>query len=128
VDVRFGDAVRLIGVRLPDTPVRAGDSFEVGYTFEALGRLPEGWRIFAHFERPGGGRFQGDHAPPRPFHWWRRGQYIRYDHRVTVPKGTAPGEYTLWMGLFRKAERQPARGDVDIRDDRADLGRVRVTR
>ena len=125
--VDFGDEVRLLGVDLPAGPVRAGQPFEVTYTFEARGPLPGGWKIFAHFEGPG--RFLGDHEPPRPFSWWRDGQFIRYSQTVTVPKNTRPGAYHLWMGLFRKGERRPARGEgVEVREDRADVGTVQVRR
>lgn len=131
--VDFGDEVRLLGVDLPAGPVRAGQHFDVTYTFEARGRLPGGWKIFAHFEGPG--RFQADHEPPRPFSWWRRGQLIRYTQTVTVPRDAQPGTYHLWMGLFRKSERRPARGadagagvPVPIQDDRADVGAIQVLR
>jgi arylsulfatase A-like enzyme len=127
VVVDLGDEVRLLGVDLPEGPVRAGDSFEVTYTFEARGRLPGGWKVFAHFEGPRGRRFQGDHAPPRPFAWWRPGQYIRYTQSVTVPESAAPGVYELWMGLFRKSERRPASSQTAaIEHDRARVGSVQV--
>lgn len=127
--VDFGDAVRLLAVEFSATNVKAGQSFEVTYTFEARGPLPGGWKVFAHFEGPKKRRFQGDHAPPRPFAWWRENQYIRYRRTVTVPRTMAPGTYGLWMGLFKKSARQTARADaIEIRDNRARVGSVQVSR
>lgn len=127
--VDFGDAVRLLAVTLPDQPVRPGQGFEVVYTFEARGALPGGWKVFAHFEGPSRQRFQGDHAPPRPFAWWRAGQFIRYTHTVTVPANAPNGRYDLWMGLFRGHRRQPARASsIEVREDRALVGAVEVAR
>ena len=41
-----------------------------------------------------------------------------------------PGEFRLWMGIFRGADRRPARAGSQVRivDDRVMVGSVRVTR
>src|SRR5262249_1464465 len=89
LDVDFGGEVRLLAVDLPPQ-VAAGQTFDVTWTFEALGRLTGGWQVFAHFVAPGGQTaFQGDHAPAWPFDWWRRGQFVRDTRTVAVPR-TAP--------------------------------------
>jgi arylsulfatase A-like enzyme len=126
--VDFGDEVRLLSVEVPDQ-VRPGQGFEVTYTFEARGRLDPGWKIFAHFEGDRGGRFLGDHQPPRPFEWWSEGQYIRYRQPVTVPPGSPPGTYHMWIGIYRGNQRRPVRsGSVAVKDQRADVAQVRVVR
>jgi choline-sulfatase len=125
--VRFGDAVELLAVDLSAGPVRAGQTLAITFTFAAHGPLPGGWRIFAHFEGPG--RFLGDHEPPRPFSWWRRGQHIRYTHTITIPRQTPTGTYDLWLGLFRDNQRQSVASDaVQVSDSRARVGTVRVVR
>ncbi len=125
--VVFGDAVRLISAQLPTRPVRPGHPFDLTLTFAAKGPLPGGWKIFAHFEGPS--RFLGDHEPVRPFSWWRKGQFIRYTHQVTVPRDMPAGTYQLWFGLFRGQERQPASSEsITIVDDRAQLGSVQIRR
>lgn len=127
IHVAFGDEVVLLGVDLPTAPVSRGQSFAVTYTFAATGTLSGNWKVFAHFESPQGGRFLGDHAPPRPFSWWKKGQFIRYSHTQTVPKNARPGDYSLWLGLFEKSARRPASShDVVIRDDRAKVGTITV--
>jgi arylsulfatase A-like enzyme len=125
--VRFGDEVELLAVDLPDQPIGRGHSFPVTFTFAAHGPLRGGWKLFAHFEGRGQ-RFQGDHTPVRPFDWWRDGQFIRYTHQVRVPPHMKPGNYRLWMGLFRGADRRPARAGDSVRivDDRVLVGSVRV--
>ncbi|MCA9680511.1 MAG: sulfatase-like hydrolase/transferase, partial [Myxococcales bacterium] len=67
LDVDLGREVRLLGVALP-AEIQAGATFDVTWTFEARGKLDDGWKVFAHFEQVGGrGRFTGDHEPARPF-------------------------------------------------------------
>ncbi|HUS67200.1 MAG TPA: sulfatase/phosphatase domain-containing protein, partial [Kofleriaceae bacterium] len=131
LDVDLGDEVRLLAVDVPAAPVAPGGTVPVTFTFAAHGALPGGWRVFAHFEQPGrGARFQGDHEPPRPFAWWKDGQFIRYTKEVTVPRSARPGRYDLWVGLFRGDQRRPAHasGAVRVVDDRALVGAVEVAR
>ncbi len=126
LDVDFGAEVRLLAVELP-AEVHAGDTFDVTWTFEARGRLGDGWKVFVHLEQPGGrGRFAGDHEPAWPFAWWKAGQYVRYTRSITVPRGTAAGTYDVWAGLWRGKLRRPARGDVEIVDDRAQVATLKV--
>lgn len=110
LDADLGDAVRLLAV---DAPARArpGDAISLTWTFEARGRVAPGWRVFVHVAGPGdAGRvfINGDHRPVRPFEWWRAGQYIRYTTSVVVPRSSAPGQYTVWAGLFDAGRRARA--------------------
>ncbi len=128
LDVDFGDEVRLLSADLPRQPVHPGDSFPMTLTFQARGRLHGDWKVFAHFEQ-GGHRFMGDHEPARPFAWWKAGQYIRDTHQVHVPANIPPGTYRLWMGLFRGADRRPARApSARVVDDRVLVGSVEIRR
>ncbi len=131
LNVELGDKLRLLSVDLPSGTVRPGDSVDVTYTWEALGQPAEGWKVFIHFEAPGGGRFLGDHEPARPFTWWRSGQFIRYTKTVTIPRNAGRGDYVMWMGLFRGNERRSVSSSnarVRVRDDRAAVGVVKVQR
>jgi hypothetical protein len=131
LDVDFGGEVRLLEAALP-AQVRAGDSFPMTLTYEARGRLGHGWKVFAHFEAErGGGRFTADHAPARPFDWWRPGQFIRYTQTVSVPRSSGAGRYHLWLGLWKGSTRRPAQSPgpaVPVVDDRVDVGSVEVVR
>lgn len=122
----FGSALRLLAVDMPSR-IKRGENFDLELTWQALGRPPKGWKVFAHFENPKGGRFTGDHAPTRPFTWWKEGQYIKYRHRVSIPKSSQPGSYALWFGLFKKNERLEAAGSLTIKDDRVKVGSIEVT-
>ena len=108
LDIDLGPEVRLLAVDAP-AQVKAGEAFDITWTFEARGRLGGGWRMFVHLEDGRGGRFTADHAPPRPFEWWRKGQYIRYTTTATAPRTTAPGVYGMWIGLWRKNDRRPVK-------------------
>ena len=111
LEIELGPAVRLIALDHPAT-VKAGDTFELTWTYEARGRLAAGWKVFVHFEGPG--RFTADHPPVRPFEWWKPGQYIRYTTTVSVPRATPPGRYAMWTGLWRKAARQKVRAPAGV--------------
>jgi hypothetical protein len=87
--------------------------------------------VFAHFEDGKGARFTNDHAPVRPFEWWRAGQYIRYTTTVSIPKHIAAGRYTLWTGLWKGNQRRPAKAGaapVPITDNRANVATLEVIR
>lgn len=129
LDIDLGPELRLLALDLP-AQVKAGDTFDVTWTFEARGRLTGGWKVFAHFEGASGGRFTGDHAPARPFAWWQRGQFIRYTTTVTVPAGSPAGEYGLWMGVWRKSARRPVHAPERFRvvDDRVRAAAIQVIR
>jgi hypothetical protein len=130
VDVDYGDEIRLLGVDLPREPVPPGGRFQITYTFEAHDSLRGGWNVFAHFNGPGNGHFKGDHAPVRPFAWWRSGQYIRYRVPVLVPARAKPGVYQLWTGIYQKADpnrRRPASSQrVPIDGNGARVGEVTI--
>lgn len=110
LDARWGSAASLLGLDLSPSQVRAGGALDLTWYFEATGTPPAGdWRVFVHIEGDGG-RFLGDHAPAGgayPLHLWQEGQLIADRHTLTVPSGTSPGEYTIYMGLFLQNERLP---------------------
>lgn len=106
LDATFGEAVRLIEVSLP-AQVRRGETVEVRWTFEALDTPAAGWKVFAHVEGPT--RFTGDHAPVRPFEWWKRGQFIRYTTKLSIPTSAPDGQYVVWAGLWKGTRRMPAK-------------------
>jgi arylsulfatase A-like enzyme len=105
LDADLGDSVRLLAV---DAPAKAtpGETISLVWTFEARGRVAPGWKVFVHLDAPGGTFINGDHAPARPFEWWRQGQFIRYTTQLAVPR--APGKYTMWAGLFEGNQRAHA--------------------
>lgn len=119
LDVDLGDAVRLLAVEAPAS-ARPGEAIRLTWTFECRGEVDPGWKVFVHVE--GAGRSMlanGDHAPARPFPWWRPGQHIRYSTTLAIPRH-ARGRYTVWAGLFRGKARAKAaapRGGVRLERD-----------
>ncbi len=104
LDADLGPQVRLLAVEVPAQALR-GQPITVTWTFEARAAGPAGWKVFAHLDGPKGAFVNGDHKPPRPFAWWRAGQFVRYTTTLVVPRTAAPGRYTLSVGLFKDSAR-----------------------
>jgi hypothetical protein len=109
LEARLGDSVRFLGYDLSAPAVRRGGEVEITYHFEALTRIPEGYRPFFHLEGPGGFR-NLDHVPLDglyPVDRWRRGQRIRDRQHIVFPSTQPPGLYTISLGFYRRNERMP---------------------
>jgi len=105
----LGDVVRVRGYDASATDVAAGGAVDVTVHFEVVKRIVPGWRLFFHLEGPGGFR-NLDHVPVEgmmPPERWRPGQTVRDTQRIAIPAGSAAGTYTLYVGLYRGAERMP---------------------
>ena len=108
LDADLGDSVRLLAVDVP-AKVHAGDSVPVVWTWQAKGAVAPGWKVFAHLVTATDTMLgNGDHAPARPFEWWRAGQYIRYTTSLAVPRTAGPGKYKIMAGLFHGDQRAHA--------------------
>src|SRR5262249_32493827 len=127
LDVSLGDAVKLIGIDLPDGPVRAGSEVDVAWYFASDRALDGTWRPFVHVEGPAG-RFLGDHDPvdgAYPVARWRPGQYVVDRQRLRVPPGTPAGEYAIFFGMYQGGQRLPISGTTD---NRVRVGTLTVAR
>jgi arylsulfatase A-like enzyme len=118
LDADFLDGVRLLAVEVP-AKAKPGDSIDVTWTFEARGRVPADWKLFAHVKGPGNMFINADHKPARPFEWWRAGQFIRYSTTITLPRYAQPGSYTIWVGMFRGNQRAAVRAPRARIDNKA---------
>jgi hypothetical protein len=116
LDAQLGDGARLLAVEAPAT-ARPGEVVSLVWTFEARGRVADGWRVFAHVKGPANAFINGDHKPVRPFAWWRAGQFIRYTTTIVVPRHAQPGTYTVWAGLFLGNARAPVAAPASVRVD-----------
>jgi hypothetical protein len=113
--VTLGGAVKLLGVDLP-ARARPGETIDVTWYFESLRALPGAWRPFVHVEGPG--RFLGDHDPADgayPIARWRPGQLVVDRQKLRVPPGAAPGDYTVYFGIYQGVQRLPVPGAPDGR-------------
>jgi choline-sulfatase len=130
VQAIFGTSAVLVGLDAP-AQVRAGDAVELAWSFQALpDTLPSGWKVFVHVEGPGKLMVvNGDHAPVRPFEWWHDGDLVHYTTKLTVPRGSAPGKYTVYVGLFNGTDRQhPLGGTKPVVDDAVAAATFEVVR
>ncbi|MDQ3369827.1 MAG: sulfatase-like hydrolase/transferase, partial [Myxococcota bacterium] len=108
LDADLGDAVRLLAVEAPAT-ARPGEQIALVWTFEARGTPPPGWKMFAHVEGPAKSFVNGDHAPARPFEWWRAGQFLRYSTTLTIPRSAPRGTFVVNAGMFKGKTRAQVR-------------------
>jgi len=128
ISVQFGENILLREVLLPKHAVRPGDTIPITLTFQALGRLSGKWKVFMHLEN-GSHRVMGDHIPARPFSWWIKGQFIRYQRMITIPRSARNGRYQVRMGIYKGKDRQPvSSADAPHEEDRATVGSFRVRR
>jgi hypothetical protein len=107
VEAQLGEAIAVRGYDVAPAAPRAGDAVEITVHFAPTARLPPGWRLFFHLEGPSGFR-NLDHVPVEglmPLERWRPGQRIRDRFRFTLPAGSPPGAYTLYLGGYRSRER-----------------------
>ena len=110
LDASLGDAIVVRGYDLSAAEMRPGDSIEAVTHFAVKQRLAKGWRLFFHLEGPVGGGRNLDHVPVdglMPLERWRPGQEIRDRFQISLPAGSPPGLYTLYLGAFRAGERLP---------------------
>jgi len=103
----LGDAIGVEGYDLAPIRPRAGGTVDVTVHFAVKQRLQPGWRLFFHLDGPGGFR-NFDHVPVEglmPLDRWRPGQRIRDRQTITLPPGSPPGTYTVYIGAYRLAQR-----------------------
>lgn len=78
------------------------------------------WRIFVHLNDPGQVRFiNADHAPVGgryPAAQWKRGEIIRDQHTVSLPKDWQFPQVVIYTGLFRGDMRMKIQGPQDKED------------
>ena len=105
IDAMFAENIRLIGIDLFLEQVKPGDPLTITYYWECLKETPGEWKIFGHFELPGGRRMLLDHAPMGelyPIAQWKKGDIIRDIQKVTIDAEAKPGVGNLWVGIFNE--------------------------
>jgi len=112
VGAEVGGLLRVIGVDLDRAEARPGEVVTATYYLEALDDIPAGTQLLVHLQGPRQGAFQNlDHAPVGgllPLSALRRGQVVRDVQRFRLSPRFPPAQATLYLGLFRGAERLPA--------------------
>jgi len=124
-----GGVMDLVGVELPPH-ARIGQRVQITLTWRVRSAPTHGWQVFVHIE----GQFArvlGDHVPGLcGADGWKVGAVLRdtFDLELTTWRGLLPGVYDVYVGWFRKSHRAVARGRGPIRDHRAKVARITISR
>lgn len=127
VHFELGAGIALLGYDL----ATGSEALHAALYWQALDAPGQDYQVLLHLLAPGGTiAAQGDGPPvggDYPTSWWEAGEVIRDEHRLTLPGGLEPGEYTLVAGLYRLEDglRLPVSGDpARIDDRRITLGNI----
>jgi hypothetical protein len=106
LDVVFGQQARLVGLDLPQTQVKAGETLPLTLYWQAVAPLERNWTVFVHLvnsegeivsqqdQMPGQGQF--------PTMGWTPSEYLVDGYNLPIPAQTLPGDeaYKLRIGLY----------------------------
>jgi len=95
LDATVEDKIALLGYDLDRQVVRVGETLHLTLYLQALQKLDEYYMPFVHLAH--WYRFTTDSRFLTPF--WEPGQVVAERYDVTIPFGTAPGEYPLKLGI-----------------------------
>lgn len=101
-DYRLGNWVRLVGYDLNGTTFRAGGRMELRVYWAVEAAIPYGYASFVHLTQGGPPAAQADKLNPAglPTKLWPVGGLIQDDYVIELPETLAPGDYTLYAGLY----------------------------
>lgn len=104
-NVNFGQQIALLGLDLPNTPLRPGQTLDFRLHWQVLAPISENYVVFAHLlDAAGNLRAQQDSAPLQgryPTAWWDAHEIVIDPHTIALPPDLAPGRYTLRLGLYQ---------------------------
>ena len=126
LDVRFGDAVRLLGYDLSPEPVRNGQQATITWYWQVEKPLPKGYRQFTHLAPSSGGKqLNLDQArtlaklyPPDR---WEAGRYLKDPQNFTVPSAWRTQQVEFILGFYRGEKRLEAQQPGKETSHRAQL-------
>ena len=129
VKAQLDRGVRLVGTSMP-TEVVAKHELYLQLWWQVDGPLEDDWWVFVHVERPGY-RHPADHIPGDwmwPADRWRKGDVISDRTLVQLPPFMAPGEYDVWVGMYRRStwERLAVQSGPKDPQNRIHLGKIKV--
>jgi hypothetical protein len=107
---------QLIGYDLPQTSVRAGQTFPITLYWRSLGETSISYAIFIHVVGPDGSiRGQWDSIPGAgtlPTTGWVSGEVITDHFEVPMSPDAPPWQYTILVGMYdpKTGDRLPVKG------------------
>ena len=119
VDASLEGKVEYLGLDVSPEVVVPGKPFKLTHYWKVLEPVTD-WRIFVHLNDPQQARFiNADHAPiggRYPAAQWKRGEIIRDEHTVNLPKDWQYPQVVVYTGMFRGDMRMKIRGPQDKED------------
>jgi hypothetical protein len=106
LSVIFGQQARLVGLDLPQSELKAGDSLSLTLYWQALAPLDKNWKVFVHLINPEGNIVtQQDQIPGSgqfPTTGWVPNEYLIDNYNLIIPSDVSPGEaiYKLRIGFY----------------------------
>jgi hypothetical protein len=128
VDHVFEGEIALVGWMLEPKEPRPGSPLKIHLYWKALKKVRHNWKMFVHIDAPGQ-RIHGDHDPVEglyPSSNWSPGDIVHDEHRVVVKRTTQANRYTFYTGLYRGSTRMKVTTGKKDKENRANIGRVRV--
>ena len=114
LNLDFGGQVLLVGYDIrPQGTLKGGQRLDVRLYWQAQRPLAHDYTVFVHLMNAQGERVAQQDSPAWmgtfPNSAWPVGRVFPDTHTVDIPKGASPGEYHLWVGLYRwdSGERLP---------------------
>ncbi|HXV43260.1 MAG TPA: hypothetical protein VEC96_09370, partial [Anaerolineae bacterium] len=103
-NLQFGDSIALIGLDLPASTLRPGQTLSYTLHWQALAPISKDYTVFTHLlDAAGNLKAQQDNAPQQghyPTSWWDRGERVIDAYALPLPSDLAPGRYSLRVGLY----------------------------
>jgi hypothetical protein len=103
-NLQFGDSIALIGLDLPASTLRPGQTLSYTLHWQALAPISKDYTVFTHLlDAAGNLKAQQDNAPQQghyPTSWWDRGEKVIDVYTLPLPSDLAPGRYSLRVGLY----------------------------
>jgi hypothetical protein len=104
LEARLGEGIRLLGYDLAPDPARPGQEIAVTLYWRAETAGSAWLKVFVHLVGPDGSLIAQHDSPPAngeaPTSQWLAREVVADRHTISLPVGTPPGEYTVYVGLY----------------------------
>lgn len=98
----WGDAIRLIDLEIPQTPLHAQETFPIKLHYYSIGTLDENWNVVVRLVDEHGEQLARSEGWPvnTPTSTWQPGDSYIETRTLTLPGDAAPGQYRVEMWLY----------------------------
>lgn len=102
VHFELGDEVALVGYEM-DERKEQGETLSLQLYWQALSEMDRDYTVFVHLIGEEGQIAQWDNQPRRggyPTSLWDRGEVVKDEHELALPKELPAGEYQIAVGMY----------------------------